>query len=384
MLIFTTNLNHPLVSRTDYLVHYLLEKQNEVKVLDFSFYNDNPSFAVCFRNILLFPKSIHLRERIIHFPSITFLGNGKGNCASLTHLLHSILSFLLAKIITAFIDYDIVVSTDPIAGVVAIFSTKSKKFLVYDDLDYFEDLQHGQIQRAVVSFSEKYCLKSANLVSSVSRPLVRRARLLNSHCILIPNGVDLKCFKDQNNLQRQLFIIYAGSLDEWAGLKLVIESFSELRSHFPEIKMLVAGDGKEKFALQALVQSLALQDSILFLGRIQYSQLASLLSSAYIGIAMFKPGNAAAFACPLKLFDYMAAGVPIIATDIGELGRVVTESKSGLVTKWDKEEFVAAVVQLSTKKDLWLSCHENGLRYAQRYDWVKLFDGWLQEIETRL
>jgi glycosyltransferase involved in cell wall biosynthesis len=80
----------------------------------------------------------------------------------------------------------------------------------------------------------------------------------------------------------------------------------------------------------------------------------------------------------------MAAGLPIIATDIGDIGRIVKESESGLVTKWDVNEFAEVAEELLTKRNLWLAFHENGLRYVENYDWDKLFSGWLQEIQNRV
>src|SRR3990170_211162 len=114
------------------------------------------------------------------------------------------------------------------------------------------------------------------------------------------------------------------------------------------------GEGKEKLRLKAPGENLFFQASIFFTGKLPNDKMAALLCGSYIGVAMFKPGNAAAFASPLKLFDYMAAGVPIIATDIGDIGRIVKESKSGLVTKWDINEFVETSEELLTKRNLWL------------------------------
>ena len=148
--------------------------------------------------------------------------------------------------------------------------------------------------------------------------------------------------------------------------------------------MKIVGDGKEKHELEILVQNLSLEDSVFFTGKLPYGEMADLLCKSSLGLAMFKPSKAAAFASPLKLFDYMAAGLPIIATDIGDIGRILRESYSGFAIKWDVEEFVKAAETLLTKQNIWLSFHEKGLCYVKKYSWDKLFDYWLMEIKNRL
>ena len=143
-------------------------------------------------------------------------------------------------------------------------------------------------------------------------------------------------------------------------------------------------DGQEKHALEHLVKNLSLEDSISFTGKLPYSEMADLLCSSSLGLAMFKPSKAAAFASPLKLFDYMAAGLPIVATDIGDIGRILRESGSGFAIKWDVEAFVKAVETLLTKQNIWLNFHEKGLQYVKKYSWDQLFDYWIMEIKNRL
>lgn len=384
ILVFTSGLNHPLTSRTNFLVRYLLEKSIGVKVFDFSFYEEQQSFIKCLRSILSFPsRAWRSNAGIIRFPLFPVPGNNRIRCSSFIHFLDIILSFILSSIIVRSLNYDITVCTDPVGALLGISARKPNNFVVYEDLDYFEDLQLGKIQSMFVSFSEKISLRRANLVVSVSKPLFNRAKQLNPNCILVPNGANLQCFTNTSNTSRERVIVYIGSLDEWAGLKLVIDAFPLLKKKIPGLKLNIVGSGKQKQFLQESVRMLSLQDSIFFTGRLSYNQMADLLSSYYIGLAMFKPCNASAFASPLKLFDYMAAGVPIIASDLGDIGRIVKESNAGLVVNWTIDEFVDAVEELLTNRTLWLNCHRAGLRYVSQYDWEILFAGWLNEVQNR-
>jgi glycosyltransferase involved in cell wall biosynthesis len=281
-------------------------------------------------------------------------------------------------------DFNLIVAADPVSAFLALSAKKPDSFFVYEDLDYFEDIKTGKIRRSFISFLEKLALKKADLVISVSKPLLKRAFQLNPNCILIPNGTNLRSFSRSKEISRDPIIMYVGSIDEWAGLEIVIKAFPLIKKKFPGIMMKIVGDGTEKNVLKTLVERLGLQNTIFFVGKFPFDQMADFLCDSYIGLATFKPGNAAAFASPLKLFDYMAAGVPIIATDIGDIGRIVRESESGFAVQWNIEEIEAAVEQLMKQRTLWLEFHNNGLRFVEKYDWKKLFDYWLREIGNRL
>jgi glycosyltransferase involved in cell wall biosynthesis len=384
MLVLSIDLDH-MAHRIHYLVRFLRKRKITAKILDIAFRHETRSIFEFFKNIFLFPSNASTSSNFtIRFPSLLKIGHNKRNFTAFFHFLYAFFEFLLVKIISRSLDYNVIIATDPVSAFVASAARKQTTLFVYENLDYFEDLQSGKTRSKFISFLEKFAMKRADLVVSVSDPLARRARLLNPNSILIPNGADLKYFARSGETFREISVVYAGSIVEWAGLDLSVEAFSLLKKKFPNINMVIVGEGEEKQIIETLVARLSLQDSISFTGRLQYNQMADLLCKSCIGLAIFKPGNAAAFASPLKLFDYMAAGVPIIATDIGEIGRILKKSKAGFAIKWNAEEFVKAAESLLTDHDLWLEFHKNGLQYVEQFDWSKLFDKWLNEIQNHL
>ncbi len=384
-LLFLSNaLDHPLTSRMHFFINFLKEKRFNARIFDVSFYYKNQSFLKCTKNFITFPSTAStISNRTFRLPPLVTIGRTHANIRPFLNFLYSILAPILVRIVTRSMDYNVMVAADPVSAFIAMFTKKANTFFVYDDLDYFEDIKTGQIRRTLVAFLERLALRRANLVISVSEPLRKRAQQLNPNCIVIPNGTNLKSFPRPNQTKREPILVYAGSIDEWAGLRLVIESFVLIKKRVPWTKMKIIGDGKEKPALEALVENLSLEDSIMLTGKLPYQKMAELLCNYSIGIAMFKPGKAATYASPLKLFDYMAAGLPIIATEIGDIGRIMKESKSGFATKWVTNDFAEAVEKLLTNRELWLTFHKNGLHYVKKYDWADLFKRWLQEIETQ-
>ncbi len=385
ILLLSIDLGH-MTHRVQYLIRFLDKKNIDTKIFDLSFRHENQSIIRFLKNIFLFPSRASISSnKIIHFPSMPTVGSNNGNSSALMHVVFSLLDFLLFKFISKSLDYNVVVATDPISAFIArAANKKSKTFFVYENLDFFEDLQAGQTRSKFISMLEDAALKQANLVVSVSWSLQKRALLRNSNCIVIPNGADLKYFKKSQELCRDLSLIYAGSIVEWCGLDVAIKGFALLRKKIPGITMKIVGSGTMQIELEDLVRSLSLENSISFTGKLPYNEMAKFLCKSSVGLATFKPGKAAAFASPLKLFDYMAAGLPIVATDIGNIGKILRDSDSGFAIEWDVDEFVQKTETLITNRRIWEDFHKKGLSYVQDYDWDKLFGDWLQEIKCRM
>ena len=366
-----------------YLIRFLEKRHVNAKIFDVSFYHEDQSILHFLKSILTFPsKIVKSSLTVIRLPSAPNIGQNRNTAVPLMHFIYSFFIIFFARFVRKSIDFNVIVAADPFSAFVAHSIKKSNTFVVYEDLDCFADLYSG-IRRKLISFLEKFALKRANLVISVSQPLLRRASQLNSNCLLISNGANLVSFHGFQAESREPFIVYTGSFDKWAGLELVIRAFPLVKRKVPNVKMKIIGGGEETQALETLVKNLSLRDSIFFTGKLPYDQMAEVLCKCYVGVAMFRPCDAATFASPLKLFDYMAAGLPVIATKIGDIERIVKESNSGIVVEWDIADFARATAELFERKNLWLTFHQNALQYIKKYGWDNLFDRWLKEINVR-
>jgi glycosyltransferase involved in cell wall biosynthesis len=384
ILLLTNALNHPLTSRIHYLIRFLKTRNISTRIFDISFYHDNQPILEFLKTLSSFPSRIESSSQTpIRLPSSPNIGNEYARIRQFIHFLYSFYIFITARIICKSINYEVIVAADPFSAFVANYVKRSNTFVVYEDLDSFEGLYSG-LRRSLIVFLENLALKRADLVISVSEPLLKRASRLNSNSVLVPNGVNLDSYPEPHRTSREPFMVYAGSFDEWAGLKLVIEAFPLIKNEVPWAKMKIIGDGKERRNLEALVNSLSLRDSILFTGRLSYNEMAEVLCRCSVGIAMFKPSNAANYSSPLKLFDYMAAGLPMIATKIGDISRIVKESESGFVVEWNITKFSRVAKKLLENQSLWLSFHNNALQYVKMHDWNTIFETWLEEIRSRM
>ncbi|WP_315791640.1 glycosyltransferase [Fischerella sp. JS2] len=114
---------------------------------------------------------------------------------------------------------------------------------------------------------------------------------------------------------RQQLVVYSGALRQFKGIDILIDVAKELA----DIEFVCAGgDEKEVASYQQLAQQKQV-DNISFLGYILHEDLASLLQAADVLAHPHCSGAAATFTSPMKLFDYLASGNPIVATEIPSL-----------------------------------------------------------------
>jgi len=159
--------------------------------------------------------------------------------------------------------------------------------------------------------------------------------------IEIEEGWDLRERLDIPADQRVL--VYQGSIQENRGIEEAIEAVA---SHLEDCVLVVIGYGHHRPVLEEMVTERGLDDRVKFFGPIPNDELLFYTASADVGLCTIK-GNSLSYrwSLPNKLFEYMMAGIPIVASDYEEMGRVVREEGVGTVCDPGDPESVAAAVR---------------------------------------
>jgi glycosyltransferase involved in cell wall biosynthesis len=155
--------------------------------------------------------------------------------------------------------------------------------------------------------------------------------------ILIRNGVDPAMFdptsegadfRVQHGLEEKFVALYAGAHGISNDLTVLLEA-AELLKGDPRIRFLLVGDGKEKpnLVLHATERNL---DNVLFLPPVAKQDMAEVLAASDCGIAILKPIPLYGTTFPNKVFDYMAAGRPVVLAIDGVIRKVVEEARAGV------------------------------------------------------
>ncbi len=157
---------------------------------------------------------------------------------------------------------------------------------------------------------------------------------------LLPNAVNPEAFADVNAAQvrRRLgipaetfVIVYAGSLTFYEGLDDVITATSLLRDRSLDAKLLIVGDGTYRRTLEAHVRSLNADGFVTFLGRVEPSRVSQYLAIADVVPIVRKAFSVCKIVSPLKPFEAMALGRPVVVSELAALTEIVQDSVTGFV-----------------------------------------------------
>ncbi len=165
--------------------------------------------------------------------------------------------------------------------------------------------------------------------------LVTDAGLPPGKVLVVPNGVDARAFDPAAHLARRSFdgftIVYVGSLTGWQGVDLLLHAMHDLRDEVPA-HLVVAGDGLVREPWQRLATDLGLAERVRFLGQLCQGDVPAVLAGAELGFAGHRPSRrGSVYHSPLKIYEYLAAGRPVLASASEDAVAVLREGETGFL-----------------------------------------------------
>jgi glycosyltransferase involved in cell wall biosynthesis len=164
-------------------------------------------------------------------------------------------------------------------------------------------------------------------------------------------------------------VLYEGMMNHGRGLSQLVLA----AEHFPPgVTLALLGFGPLEADLRALARARRLSDRVRFLPPVPPDRLVPFIASADLGVLVLDPVNESKrLASANKLFEYMAAGLPLLLTDLPENRRIVAECDSGTLLAGRTPEAIATGVTEALRDERELGRHgENGRRaHLKQYNW---------------
>lgn len=167
-------------------------------------------------------------------------------------------------------------------------------------------------------------------------------------------------------------VISFGLINEIRGLDLAIDAFALLVRAMPNTRLVIFGDGPTRPILERQVRSLHLSAKVEFRGFIPPPQRYRAMSEGDIGIIFHRVCELTQHTMPNKLFDYMSVGLPIVATRLSPVGRVLELEACGMTVEETPRAAAEGLRDLILQRDRRRAMGENGRRAVQeRYVWER-------------
>ena len=189
---------------------------------------------------------------------------------------------------------------------------------------------------------------------------------------IIPNGVDLEAFQSAEPYEElrdgTLNILFVGRLEERKGLIHLLKAYHRLRKRKVDARLLVVGDGPKRREYKRFVGLRGIRD-VEFLGRVSDDEKVRYFASADVYCAP----NTGQESFGIVLLEAMAAGVPIVASDIHGFKRVVERNVQGiLVEPRNPRALAAALYALARDPDLRHEMGDAGRKRAPEFSWDRV------------
>ena len=207
-------------------------------------------------------------------------------------------------------------------------------------------------------------------VSEAARHSVT-SRMGDGDLLIVPNGVDVERFAAARpaTLPAGRHLLFVGRLEERKGFPIAIEAFARLAESYPDLRLLVIGDGSERDAVDALPP--AVRSRVEMLGRVDDDRLASYLRAADLYLGPATGGESFG----IVLAEAMAAGRPIVASDIAGYRDVARNGlEAVLVPPGDPGALVGAVHRVLDDPVFARSLGDRGAQRARDFDWTSVTD----------
>ena len=188
---------------------------------------------------------------------------------------------------------------------------------------------------------------------------------------VIENGANTELFRPMNTkeVRRELklnetyyYICFTGSLYQWQGVKYLIKASPYILEEYPNTFFLIIGNGPTLKSLTELTEQIGVSDKFIFTGAKPYTSVPLYINASDLCVAPIMKGRSLS---AIKLYEYLACGKPVVASDIEEVRKLLVESKSGIcVGPESPSEIADAVVGLLRDPNTRQSMGENGRRHV--------------------
>lgn len=279
--------------------------------------------------------------------------------------------------------------------------------LEYNSSEVWTSKQWGGNKLKFIDFSErveKLLLEKSDLITCVSKPLKQQLieqGVDESKIIVTPNGVDTekynpaisgKFIRNKYNINREKVVIgFIGTFGKWHGAEVLAEAFAQLvkkLEYREKVHLMLIGNGIRMPLVKKIIEDNDIKDLCTLTGSVPQEEGANYLAACDILVSptVKNPDGTPFFGSPTKLFEYMAMGKAIIASDMDQMAEIFTNRKNAILCKpGDIKELVEGMITLIDDSDL---REKIGIctreLVCEKYSWEKHTHHIVQALRGRL
>jgi glycosyltransferase involved in cell wall biosynthesis len=202
---------------------------------------------------------------------------------------------------------------------------------------------------------------------------------------IVPLGANLAKFRhtennrslwDEFNIARDsIILLYIGKIDRTRGINKLIEAFSILRHNKTDRKLemvIIGGPDSMIEDLKNHAGLLSVSEHTHFLGSVPYDVIHNYVANSDIGLAYIPKNAVYDTQPPLKTFEYLAASLPVVATNTTANCEIIGDGDNGIIAADHPNDFAQAIQRLLDDPHLMQQIKAHSVQSIAEYDWEKI------------
>ena len=237
----------------------------------------------------------------------------------------------------------------------------------------------------LVEYIEKMNLQKSDIsicVSNSAKDYFVDKGVSESKIRVIANGADIDRFHplvdsckvlNKYKSDGKIIVGFVGSFHFWHGVENLIEVIKKILESNENTVFLMVGDGGPmKSTIEDFVNKENFQKRVIMTGYINYEEMPEYISAMNIVLAPY-PGLDFFYYSPVKIFEYMACGKPVVTTRIGQIAEIIENGENGVLCEPDNiQEICLNLLELIKNKELRSSIGKNAREtISSNYTWRK-------------
>lgn len=246
----------------------------------------------------------------------------------------------------------------------------------------------SRVARALELSAYRRCDALVCVSQKLKDLVIAEAGIPESKIIVLPNGVDTDFFypaaADSSQDARVLSIGFVGTFFAWQALDLLLEAVHELRQRQVNLHVTLIGDGPERANLMRQAEHLGIQDHVLFAGRLPRDKIPAAMAEFDLGYSGHRPTSSGEmYMSPLKLYEYMAVGKPVIVSRHADSDELIADGDTGFTfVAGDKASLKQAIERaLADRQAMPAMGRRARAVIEQNHSWKKRVETLIEELE---
>ena len=272
----------------------------------------------------------------------------------------------------------------PKAAVEAAKKLDIPSIVKVDDAIYEKSSGIKSLQRKIEKMINGKTLRAGTkiLVSNneTKKIIIDEYNVIQEKISIVPNGVDLSMFNITKKKNPKK-VVFAGAMYYHRGLDVLLETIPLVIEKIPDAKFVLLGSGTEMDKLKEIVSKNKLDNSVEFKGWIKREKIPENIADASIGIGPLRLTEVTSRALPIKVLEYMAVSLPLIAQKGTLPNDFLENEKNGFFIE-NHIELAEKIILLLNEPKKVQNMGAHSLKLVQKFSWDQVVDSVINEVKN--